>query len=347
MCADRLQPSPNAVSRLTLGAVRVERYPIRGGFTISRGTKREAAVVVAELIAELADGRIVRGRGECVPYARYGETVEGVLADITRQTAEIAGGMDRTGLQGAMPAGAARNALDCAFWDLEAKIAGVPAWRLADLAPPDTVATAFTLSLGAPEAMGLAALAAAHMPLLKLKLGGAADDIERVAAVRRNAPDARLIVDANEGWTIAQLAVLAPQLAALGVALIEQPLPAGQDEALADFRSPIPLGADESCHGIDSLAALAGRYQVVNIKLDKTGGFTEALALKAAAQAAGFGIMVGCMVSTSLAMAPAFLLAQDADFVDLDGPLLLEQDRAPSIAYAGAWMSPPPPELWG
>jgi L-alanine-DL-glutamate epimerase-like enolase superfamily enzyme len=335
MCADRLQPSPNPVSRLALGPARVERYPIRGGFTIARGTKREAVVVTAELIAELADGRTLRGRGECVPYARYGETVEGVLAAIEAQGAGIAVGMDRAGLQGAMPAGAARNALDCAFWDLEAKIAGVP------------VATAFTLSLGEADAMGLAARAAARMPLLKLKLGGAADDIERVAAVRRNAPEARLIVDANEGWTIAQLEVLAPQLAALGVALIEQPLPAGQDQALADFRSPIPLGADESCHGIDSLAALAGCYQVVNIKLDKTGGLTEALALKAAAEAAGFGIMAGCMVSTSLAMAPAFLLAQGAAFVDLDGPLLLERDRVPGIGYDGAWMSIPPNELWG
>ncbi len=347
MRTDRLQPSPNPVRRLTLGPVRVERYPIRGGFTIARGTKREAVVVTAELIAELADGRTLRGRGECVPYARYGETIEVVLAAIADQAAGIAVGMDRAGLQGAMPAGAARNALDCAFWDLEAKIAGVPVWQLAGLAAPDPVATAFTLSLGEADAMGLAARAAAQMPLLKLKLGGAADDIERVAAVRRNAPKARLIVDANEAWAIAQLEVLAPQLAALGVALIEQPLPAGQDQALADFHSPIPLGADESCHGIDSLAALAGRYQVVNIKLDKTGGLTEALALKAAAEAAGFGIMAGCMVSTSLAMAPAFLLAQGAAFVDLDGPLLLERDRVPGIGYDGAWMSAPPKELWG
>jgi L-alanine-DL-glutamate epimerase-like enolase superfamily enzyme len=347
MCADRLQTSPNPISRLALGAVRAERYPIRGGFTIARGTKREAVVVTAELIAELADGRRVRSRGECVPYARYGESVDGVLAAIAGQASGIEGGMNRLALQSAMPAGAARNALDCAFWDLEAKIAGVAAWQLAGLAAPDPVATAFTLSLGEAEAMGLAARAAAPMPLLKIKLGGAAGDIERVAAVRRNAPHARLIVDANEGWTMAQLEVLTPQLAALGVALIEQPLPAGEDQALADFRSPIPLGADESCHGIDSLAVLAGRYQVVNIKLDKTGGLTEALAMKAAAQAAGFGIMVGCMVSTSLAMAPAFLLTQGAAFVDLDGPLLLERDRAHGIAYDGAWMSAPPRELWG
>jgi L-alanine-DL-glutamate epimerase-like enolase superfamily enzyme len=347
MCADRLQLSPSPVSRLALGQVRVERYPIRGGFTISRGTKREAAVVTAELIAALADGRTVRGQGECVPYGRYGETVDGVLAAVLAQGPEIMGGMSREDLQAAMPAGAARNALDSAFWDLEAKITGVPAWQLAGLAAPGAVATAFTISLREADAMGLAARAAVGMPLLKLKLGGAADDLERVAAVRRNAPHARLIVDANEGWTIGQLEVLAPQLAALGVALIEQPLPAGLDQALADFRSPIQLGADESCHGIESLATLAGRYQVVNIKLDKTGGLTEALALKTAARAAGFGIMVGCMVSTSLAMAPAFLLAQDAEFVDLDGPLLLEQDRAPGIAYGGAWMSAPPPELWG
>ncbi len=305
-------------------------------------------MVVATLSGRTADGREIRGLGECVPYGRYGETVEGVIAAMQAQAAAIAGGMDRMALQAAMPPGAARNALDCAFWDLESKAAGLQAWQLAGLPEPQPLATAFTLSLASPEAMGQAALAAAAMPLLKLKLGGGdAEDIARVRQVRANAPAARLIVDANEGWTLEQLGRLAPELAALGVALIEQPLPAGQDATLAGFTSPVPLGADESCHGIDSLAKLKGRYGVVNIKLDKTGGLTGALALKTAAQTAGFGIMVGCMVATSLSMAPAFLLAQGADFVDLDGPLLLERDRIPGIAYDGAWMSVPPVAVWG
>jgi L-alanine-DL-glutamate epimerase-like enolase superfamily enzyme len=323
-----------------------ERWPIRGGFAIARGAKREAEVVTAALRAALPDGRIVVGRGECVPYARYGETAAGAMDAIVRMGEAIAAGMDRVALQTAMAPGAARNALDCAFWDLEAKAAGAPAWRRAGLAPPQPLVTAFTISLGAPDAMAGAARDAARMPLLKLKLGRA-DDIACVMAVRQAAPNARLIVDANEGWTIGRLAAIAPELAAAGVAMIEQPLPAGQDAALADYASPIPLCADESCHGIDSLAELAGRYQVVNIKLDKTGGLTGAFALRDAARAAGFGIMVGCMVSTSLAMAPAFVAAQGADFIDLDGPLLLERDREPGIGYDGATMHPPAPEIWG
>ncbi len=334
------------ISKISLW-VKCERYPIRGAFTISRGSKKEAVVVVAELSATIAGGHEIRGLGECVPYGRYGETVDGVAAAIEAQAAAVAAGMDRLALQSAMQAGAARNALDCAFWDLECKASGRPAWQLAGLPEPGPVATAFTLSLAAPAEMGRAARAAA-MPLLKLKLGGGdAEDIERVRQVRLNAPNSRLIVDANEGWTIEQLAALAPELAVLGVTLIEQPLPAGRDAALAGFASPVPLGADESCHGIDGLAGLRSRYSVVNIKLDKTGGLTAALELKAAAQAAGLGIMVGCMVATSLSMAPAFLLAQGADFIDLDGPLLLERDRDPGIAYDGAWMGVPPAALWG
>lgn len=334
---------------VNLTDVRRELYPIRGGFTISRGSKREAAVVVAELTATHPDGRVLLGRGECVPYARYGETIDSVTSSIASQASAIAAGMDRMLLQSAMPAGAARNALDCAFWDLEAKAAGLPAWKLAGLAQaPQPVATAFTLSLDSPAAMGEAAAKAAHMPLLKLKLGGNdREDIQRVEEVRRSAPRARLIVDANEGWTLDQLNILGPELVRRGVALIEQPLPAGQDAALAGLGSPIPLGADESCHGIASLADLQGRYRIVNIKLDKTGGLTGALALKEAAQTRGFGIMVGCMVATSLSMAPAFLLAQAAEFVDLDGPLLLERDRVPGIVYDGAWMQPPPAAVWG
>jgi L-alanine-DL-glutamate epimerase-like enolase superfamily enzyme len=340
--------APFAPVSMELQRVSCENYPIRGAFTIARGSKREAVVVVAELYGVTQDGRRIRGLGECVPYGRYGETVDGVVAAVSAQTAAIAGGMDRLALQTAMPPGAARNALDCAFWDLECKAAGLPAWRLAGLAEPQPVATAFTLSLAAPEAMGQAALAAAAMPLLKLKLGGGdTDDIARVRQVRENAPNARLIVDANESWTLEQLGRLAPELAALGIALIEQPLPAGEDATLAGFLCAVPLGADESCHGIDSLAGLKGRYGVVNIKLDKTGGLTGALALKTAAQAAGLGIMVGCMVATSLSMAPAFLLAQAADFVDLDGPLLLEHDRDPGIPYNGAWMSVPTAAVWG
>jgi L-alanine-DL-glutamate epimerase-like enolase superfamily enzyme len=338
----------NMCFSMKLQRVRRENYPIRGAFTISRGSKKVAAVVVAELSAITADGREIRGLGECVPYTRYGETVDGVVAAIEAQSPAIAGGMDRLMLQTAMPAGAARNALDCAFWDLECKATGLPAWTLAGLAEPKPVATAFTLSLASPAEMGRAAFEAAGMQLLKLKLGGGdEEDIARVRQVRENAPNSRLIVDANEGWTIEQLAALAPELAGLGVALIEQPLPAGQDTTLAGFRSPVPLGADESCHGIDGLAELRARYAMVNIKLDKTGGLTGALALKTAAQASGFGIMVGCMVATSLSMAPAFLLAQGADFVDLDGPLLLARDRVPGIAYDGAFMSPPPAALWG
>jgi L-alanine-DL-glutamate epimerase-like enolase superfamily enzyme len=336
-----------AIRGIALRDARRECFAIRGDFTISRGSKREAVVVVATLEAPTADGRPIQGRGECVPYARYGETVEGAIAAIENARTAIAEGLDRRGLQSLMPAGAARNALDCAFWDLEAKAAGLPAWRLAGLAPPRSVATAFTLSLGAPNAMAAAARAASRMPLLKLKLGGADGDLDRVRAVRRAAPEARLIVDANEGWTMAQLRDLSPELAALGVALIEQPLPAGADEALSDYESPVPLGADESCHGAAELPELRGRYKVLNLKLDKTGGLTDALALKTAAEEAGFEIMVGCMVATSLAMAPAFLLAQGAKFVDLDGPLLLERDREGGAVYEGAWMQPPGAGVWG
>ncbi|MDE1148373.1 MAG: dipeptide epimerase [Azospirillaceae bacterium] len=321
--------------------VLTETFPIRGTFRISRGAKTEAVVVVAEVRTD--DGLV--GRGECVPYARYGETVAGVVAALRALGPVV--DLDRTSLQTRLPPGAARNALDCALWDLEAKRTGVPAWRLAGLVtPPGPVDTCFTLSVDTAENMGRAALAAAHCPLLKLKLTGEGD-LERVAAVRENAPRARLIVDANEGWTLDQLDRYAPTLAALGVELLEQPLPAGQDAALAGYACPIPLGADESVHGLDSLEMLAGRYQVANIKLDKTGGLTEALALKAACAAAGMKVMVGCMVATSLSMAPAHLLAQGAAFVDLDGPLLLDRDRAPGLRYEGTTAFPPPPALWG
>ncbi|MGQ9365436.1 N-acetyl-D-Glu racemase DgcA [Azospirillum sp. ST 5-10] len=323
--------------------VRRESFPIRGTFRISRGAKTSAEVVVAEV-----EEAGVVGRGECVPYARYGESVEGVVAALEGLAAAVAAGIDRAALRAAHPAGAARNALDAALWDLEAKSRGVPAWRLAGLArAPEPLVTCFTLSVDTPEAMAAAAgIAAARHPLLKMKLTGEGD-LERVAAVRRAAPAARLVVDANEGWTLEQLRRFAPALAGLGVEMIEQPLPADADEALRGVACPVPLGADESCHGLDGLERLKGLYGVVNIKLDKTGGLTEALAMKAAAEAAGFAVMVGCMVATSLAMAPAVLLAQGARFADLDGPLLLAGDRSPGLRYEGALVHPPDPALWG
>jgi L-alanine-DL-glutamate epimerase-like enolase superfamily enzyme len=320
---------------------RHESWPIAGRFTISRGSKTSAEVVVAEI-----EEKGVLGRGECVPYGRYGESIESVMAQLAGLADAIAGGLDRAALQGAIAPGAARNALDCALWDLEAKRAGRPVWALAGLAPPGAVTTAYTISLDTAEKMGEAARAQAARPLLKLKLAGP-DDLDRVRAVRTSAPGARLIVDANEGWSAADLAALSPRLAELGVALIEQPLPAGADSALADIPHPVPVCADESCHDRASLAGLAGRYDAVNIKLDKTGGLTEALALSRAARQAGLAIMVGCMLGTSLAMAPALLLAEGAAFVDLDGPLLLARDRSPGLNYDGSRVEPASPALWG
>ena len=324
-------------------SVRHETWPLAGSFTISRGTRTTAETVVVELADP--DGPVL-GRGECVPYAHYGETIEGVIAAIEGLRLQIEGGLDRIGLQALLPPGAARNALDCAYWDLEAKRAGAPAWQLCGLPALDAVTTAYTLSLETPEVMGRAAAANASRALLKLKLAGP-DDLARVEAVRANAPETRLIVDANEGWSLDDYVALAPRLAALGVVLIEQPLPAGQDAGLAGLQRPVPVCADESCHATNSLAELAGRYDAVNIKLDKTGGLTEALALKQAAVAQGYRIMVGCMLATSLAMAPAVLLAQGAAFVDLDGPLLLKRDRSQGLRYEGSTLHPPEPALWG
>jgi L-alanine-DL-glutamate epimerase-like enolase superfamily enzyme len=322
-------------------AVRTETWPLRGSFTISRGSRTAAEVVVVELAA---DG--VRGRGECVPYARYGETVEGVVAVIEGLRGPLSGGLDRSGLQDLLPAGAARNAVDCAFWDLEAKQAGHRVWELLGQAAPGPVTTAYTLSLDTAENMARAAAENAWRPLLKLKLAGP-EDLARVEAVREAAPETRLIVDANEGWAPGLYAELAPHLAVLGVEMIEQPLPAGHDAALATMQRPVAVAADESCHDTASLAGLAGRYDLVNIKLDKTGGLTEALRLKAAAEAEGYGVMVGCMLATSLAMAPAFLVARDARIVDLDGPLLLERDRPEGLVFEGSLIHPPEPNLWG
>jgi L-alanine-DL-glutamate epimerase-like enolase superfamily enzyme len=322
-------------------SVRIERWPIAGAFTISRGSKTEAVVVVAEL----SDGRH-RGRGECVPYARYEETVDGVARAIEAMGGALANGLDRIGLQRAMPAGAARNALDCALWDLEAKRAGRLVHALAGLPEPRSLTTAYTISLGSPEAMAEAAAKEASRALLKIKLGGDGDPV-RIGAVRRAAPGVRLIVDANEGWTTANLAENLAACARAGVELIEQPLPADRDEALADVSRPVPVCADESVHGRESLPALTGKYDAINIKLDKTGGLTEALAMAREAEQLGLGIMVGCMVATSLAMAPAMLVAQGAKHVDLDGPLLLARDRAEGLRYEGSTVHPPARDLWG
>ena len=359
---------------------RAEAWPIAGAFAIARGSKTTADVVVATA----SDGTFA-GRGECVPYGRYGETVQGVIQAIAGFAARIDAlpktpphGIDgperaaRLALLQALPAGAARNAIDCALWDLECKRQGAPVWELAGLPPPRPVATAFTISLANAREMGDNA-ARAGGTLLKVKLGGTArEDIERLQAVRRAAPAARLIVDANEGWRMQTLREVAPAAAELGVELIEQPLPAADDHPLAAWQPPVPLGADESAHGDFGVAArvlansaaagdntvapkegdarlqsLAARYAVLNVKLDKAGGLTSAIALTQAARAHGFAIMVGCMVATSLSMAPALLLAQDARFVDLDGPLLLAKDRPDGLRYAGQSVAFPPAGGWG
>ena len=306
-------------------------------FTIARGSRTEAQV----LTVRIERGGHV-GWGECVPYARYGETLESVEAQI----AGLPDNVSRAALQDALPAGAARNAVDCALWDLEAKASGCRAWDLAGLPAPGPEITAYTLSLDTPAKMQAQAAQNAHRPLLKIKLG-TPDDMGRLEAVRAGAPDARIIVDANEGWTAEVYADLAPHLVRLGVQMVEQPLPAGADDMLAEIARPLPVCADESCHDRASLPALKGKYDMVNIKLDKTGGLTEALALKEAAQVEGYDIMVGCMVGSSLAMAPATLLAQGVAFTDLDGPLLLAEDRDVPLRFDAAGVHPPEPALWG
>jgi len=320
---------------------RIERWPIAGSFTISRGAKTEAVTVVAEISR---GGHT--GRGECVPYARYGETPEATLATLLSMREPLKRGLDRQFLQSAMPAGAARNALDCALLDLEAKTSGQRVWTLLGRPAPRACTTAYTISLGTPEVMAAATAKAAHRPLLKIKLGGDGDG-DRIAAVRKSAPESELIVDANEAWSPANLEQNLAECAELGVTLVEQPLPTGQDEALARIRRPLAVCADESVHDRASLEGLRERYDAVNIKLDKTGGLTEALAMTDAAQALGFEIMIGCMVATSLAMAPAMLLARQARFVDLDGPLLLAHDREGGLRYDGSSVYPPDATLWG
>ncbi len=306
-------------------------------FTISRGSRTEAKV----LTVRVSDGGAV-GMGECVPYARYGETLESVTAQIEGLSGVVA----RPDLYDLLPAGAARNAVDCALWDLEAKKSGKAVWELAGLAPLKPEITAYTLSLDTPEKMQAQAAEHAFRPLLKIKLG-TPDDMPRLEAVRAGAPDSTIIVDANEGWSAEVYADLAPHLVRLGVALVEQPLPAGDDDALIGMARPVPVCADESCHDRSSLPAMKGKYDVVNIKLDKTGGLTEALALREAALAQGYDVMVGCMVGSSLAMAPAVLVAQGMPYVDLDGPLLLAEDRDEPLKFDAAGVHPPARALWG
>jgi L-alanine-DL-glutamate epimerase-like enolase superfamily enzyme len=319
----------------------VERFPIAGAFTISRGSRTEIAVVVATI----TDGTVT-GRGECVPYPRYGESIESVSALIQGQAEAVVAGITRAELRERMPAGAARNALDCALFDWEAKSQGRRAWEIAGLPAPQPVTTAYTLSLGTPESMGEAARVASSRPLLKVKLGGDGDP-ERIAAVRAGAPQSRLIVDANEAWRPANLEANLAACLAAGVALIEQPLPADDDELLARIAHPVPVCADESLHDRAGLDRLAGRYEAINIKLDKTGGLTEAVMLAHEARARGLTVMIGCMLGTSLGMAPATLLSHHAEFVDLDGPLLLARDRENPLRYDGSTVFPPEPDLWG
>ncbi|ESX09490.1 N-acetyl-D-Glu racemase DgcA [Mesorhizobium sp. LSJC264A00] len=322
-------------------SVEAERFPIAGTFTISRGSKTEAEVITCTI----SDGDN-RGWGECVPYKRYGETMEGVRDAIEAMRRQMEGGISRKDLLDAMPAGAARNAIDCALWDLEAKISGVAVADAIHAVPLSALETAYTLSLGEPEAMAAQARANAGRPLLKVKIGGD-NDMARIRAVTEAAPDSRIILDANEGWTDANIIENFAFAAEHGIALIEQPLPAGHDAILRHIAHPVPICADESVHEAKDLEALVGLYDAVNIKLDKSGGLTAALTLRNRARELGFGVMVGCMVGTSLAMAPAVLLAQGADFVDLDGPLLLARDRQPGLVYQGSLVLPPDRMLWG
>jgi L-alanine-DL-glutamate epimerase-like enolase superfamily enzyme len=323
--------------------VEAESFPIAGSFTIARGSRTEALVVTATV----SDGKL-EGRGECVPYKRYGESVEGVIDDIAAQGPRLAGGGPHAALTAGLKAGAARNALDCALWDLVAKRADRRVWELAGRPAPEAMLTCYTLSLGAPDAMREAAEAASARQILKVKLGGAdGQDKARIRAVRAGAPASRLVIDANEGWRADDLTANLAACADMGVELVEQPLPAADDAALEGLVSPVILCADESVHERDTLPAVARRYGAVNIKLDKTGGLTEAFAMADAAHALGLKIMVGCMVGTSLAMAPAMLIAEGAAYVDLDGPLLLARDREPGLTYDGSMVLPYGAALWG
>jgi L-alanine-DL-glutamate epimerase-like enolase superfamily enzyme len=317
-----------------------EIWPLKETFRISRGSRTEARVVAVTI----SDGEHT-GRGEGVPIRRYNQTCESVLAQIESIKREA--NLDRQSLQHLLPAGAARNALDCALWDLEAKHSGKRVWELANISMVAVVETSFTISLDSPERMAAAARAAAQLPILKLKLGGDDVDLARVEAVRTAAPEARFFIDANESWSPDHYRKTASRLKELGVELIEQPFPAEADEVLEQLDHPIPVCADETCHTTNDLPRLNNRYDVVNVKLDKTGGLTEALRLCVRARQGGFKLLIGCMVGTSLSMAPARLLASTADYVDLDGPLLLSRDRAERLTYRNGDISMPSSELWG
>ena len=319
----------------------MESFPVDGSFTISRGSKTSAEVIVCTI----ADGHF-KGRGECVPYRRYGESMESVMAEIEAIIPMIEDGLERVLLQTLMKPGAARNAVDCALWDLEAKRSGVAVSTVVGLSAPQPLVTAYTISLGEPEAMAAQTAKWAHRKLLKVKVG-TENDISRMRAVRAAAPNSVIVLDANEGWTETNIVEHFSVAAECGIALIEQPLPAGRDGYLEKIAHPVPVCADESAHETEGLEALRGRYEAVNIKLDKAGGLTEALKMKDRARMLGYDIMVGCMVGTSLAMAPAVLLAQDADFIDLDGPLLLARDREPGLVYRDSLVFPPEARLWG
>jgi L-Ala-D/L-Glu epimerase / N-acetyl-D-glutamate racemase len=332
--------NPTGVNVRILTAT-VEDFPIRGVFRISRGEKTIAQVVT---VTVSQDGLV--GQGECVPYPRYGESARSVCDQIEQVREAVESGMTVEELRSALPAGAARNAVDCALWDLTARTAGKSVAELVGLPRAlRPVVTAYTLSLDTPERMGAAAQSYAHMPVLKVKLG--ADGVlERVTAVRAAAPSARLILDANESWTPKQVQEFTPVLRDMGVELIEQPLPEADDDFLASFDSPVPLAADESCRDLATLERVVGKYSVATIKLDKAGGLTEALRLEAAARSAGLRTMTGCMVATSLSMAPGIVLAQHTDFVHLDGPLLLAADRSPALRYADALLHPSDGGVW-
>ncbi|MDG3085756.1 dipeptide epimerase [Vibrio hannami] len=315
-------------------------WPIRGSFTISRGSKTQVDVIVVEL-----EQNGIIGRGECVPYGRYNESIESVLAELESIQASVESGVNQKEIQSLLPSGAARNALDCAYWDLKCKSKGISIWDSLSITPEPLV-TAYTLSLDTPENMEQAAIENAHRPLLKLKLGGK-EDLDRVKAVRRGAPDSDIILDANEAWDANIYQALIPELVKLGVSMIEQPFPADKDDVLLKLPRPIPICADESCHDRKSLAQIIDRYEMINIKIDKTGGLTEALALKQEAEQAGLQVMVGCMLASSLSMAPAFVVAQGAQIVDLDGPLLLSQDIKHGFKFEQNRMLPFTPALWG
>ena len=322
--------------------IHTEAWPLAGAFRISRGTRKVSDV----LMVEVNDGNYV-GRGECFPYARYGEDIDSVQKQLNSVRSEIEHGLDRQALLNVLAPGAARNAVDCALWDLEAKRAGVRVWDLADLPAPEPVTTVYTLGVDEPAIMGERARENLDRPRLKLKMTGDGADLERVRNIHKNAPNARLVVDANEGWSIEQYLEYAPQFKELGVEMIEQPLPSTDDEQLRGVDRSIPVCADESCHDRATLKSLVGKYDMINIKLDKTGGLTEALNLRDAALKQGLSIMVGCMIGTSLAMAPGILVAQAATIVDLDGPLLLAEDRNPGLSFTGSIIHPPEPRLWG